>query len=69
VTSAGDGRVRLAVRDDGRGFADEERAARAEEGHVGLSLLADLVAQQGGTLTVRSTPGQGTMLEMEVPSG
>ena len=38
----------LAVTDDGRGFDAGERARRREEGHVGLSLLEDLVAQSGG---------------------
>ena len=35
---------------------------------MGLSLLADLVAQQGGTLTVRSAPGDGTTIDLEVPA-
>ena len=41
------------------------RAAR-EEGHVGLSLLEDLVAQSGGRLTVDSAPGAGTTVTLEV---
>ena len=46
----------LTVADDGRGFDAAQRADRAEQGHVGLSLLGDLVAQAGGTLTVDSHP-------------
>jgi two-component system NarL family sensor kinase len=58
---------RLVVRDDGRGFDAGERARRREEGHVGLSLQEDLVKQSGGTLTVRSQPGEGTTVELQLP--
>ena len=54
--------------DDGRGFDAAQRADRAQEGHVGLTLLEDLVGQRGGTLVVRSSPGEGTTVEMEVPA-
>lgn len=56
----------LTVADDGRGFDEAERAGRAEEGHVGLSLLTDLVAQSGGQLAVRSEPGVGTTVTLEL---
>ena len=51
--------IRLTVIDDGRGFDAAQRAGRAQEGHVGLTLLEDLVAQRGGTLVVRSQPRRG----------
>ena len=57
--------TRLVVTDDGQGF---DAAARANEGHVGLTLLDDLVRQSGGRLDVRSTPGEGTTLVLEVPA-
>ena len=60
--------IRLTVTDDGRGFDAAQRADRAQEGHVGLTLLEDLVGQRGGTLVVRSSPGEGTTVEMEVPA-
>ncbi|RKQ84946.1 histidine kinase/DNA gyrase B/HSP90-like ATPase [Solirubrobacter pauli] len=56
----------LTVADDGRGFDAAERASRAEDGHVGLSLLTDLVAQSGGQLAVRSVPGTGTTVTLEL---
>ena len=68
VTRDGPGVVRLRVSDDGRGFDGARRAARAEEGHVGLTLLEDLVARAGGTLAVTSRPGQGTTVALEVPA-
>jgi signal transduction histidine kinase len=56
---------RLTVTDDGRGFDAGERERRREEGHVGLSLLADLVEEGGGRLAIRSQPGRGTTVELE----
>jgi signal transduction histidine kinase len=64
----GSGVVRLRVVDDGRGFDAGRRAERAEEGHVGLTLLEDLVTQAGGTLAVTSRPGEGTTVTLEVPA-
>jgi two-component system NarL family sensor kinase len=60
--------TRLVVADDGRGFAPGDRARRQAQGHVGLSLLEGLVKQIDGTLVVKSEPGEGTRLELEVPA-
>jgi signal transduction histidine kinase len=62
------GRVRLVVADDGRGFGGEEADSRRREGHLGLSLLADLASSAGGTLAVDSLPGSGTRVTLEVPA-
>jgi signal transduction histidine kinase len=62
-----EGVVRLVVRDDGSGFSPEVRERRKAEGHLGLSLLEELVRQAGGRLDVRSGEGQGTTVELEVP--
>jgi two-component system, NarL family, sensor kinase len=61
---ADDGRVHLRVHDDGRGFTDEHLAGRQADGHRGLALLHDLAADAGGELTVDSSPGQGTTVEL-----
>jgi two-component system NarL family sensor kinase len=63
-----DGRARLRVRDDGRGFAAEELAGRHADGHRGLALLRDLAADAGGELTVQAAPGHGTDLELDTPA-
>ena len=63
-----DGRARLRVRDDGRGFDAATRARRRDEGHLGLALVEDLAAHLGGRTVVRSTPGEGTVVELEVPA-
>jgi signal transduction histidine kinase len=67
VETAG-GRATLEVVDNGDGFdADGAGAAAAAPGHVGLKALAGLVADAGGVLHVRSAPGSGTTLRVEVP--
>jgi signal transduction histidine kinase len=60
-------RVELEVVDDGAGFTSEERRRRADEGHVGLSRLEELAAGSGGHLAVRSEPGDGTTVTLELP--
>jgi two-component system NarL family sensor kinase len=60
--------IRLRVTDDGRGFDAGRRARREQEGHLGLTLLEDLVTQAGGTLRVTSSPEAGTTVEMEAPA-
>ena len=59
------GETRLVVSDDGQGF---DTTARAGEGHVGLTLLDDLVRQSGGRLDVRSSQREGTTVVLEVPA-
>ena len=55
------------VTDDGAGFTPARREQSRAEGHVGLSLLEELAARMGGTLEVRSAPGEGTSFVLEVP--
>jgi two-component system, NarL family, sensor kinase len=58
-------RVRLSILDDGRGF-DPERVGKERYGLVGLAERAKLL---GGRLDLRSGPGHGTRIEVEVPLG
>jgi signal transduction histidine kinase len=63
------GRVLLAeVRDDGCGVAAATPAEQppARGGH-GLPSMRERAAALGGTLAVESSPGQGTILRVEVP--
>ena len=62
-----DGFAVLQVDDDGRGFNESTLDRRREGGHFGLRTLGDLVADSGGTLTVRSAPGAGTQVRLEAP--
>ena len=60
--------ARLVVSDDGRGFNAEERARRVDEGHLGLSLLEELVRQAGGDDRDPLGRRQGNHVELEVPA-
>jgi signal transduction histidine kinase len=60
--------ARLVVADDGRGFDPALRAQRLAEGHLGLSLVEELARQSGGELTISSSEGAGTRIELVVPS-
>jgi signal transduction histidine kinase len=55
-----DGRLHLSVRDDGVGGAEVGRGS-------GLVGLTDRVQALGGTITVRSSAGQGTTVRVELP--
>lgn len=67
VAPVGADRVHLVVEDDGVGFSAEKAAERLAEGHVGLRALSGLVAEFDGTLDVRSEPGSGTRVRVELP--
>ena len=60
--------LELVVTDDGRGFDAELASERAEAGHVGLRLLADLAEDAGGELTIESAPGAGTRVRLWLPA-
>lgn len=64
----GDGWTRLEVVDDGVGFTQDDRDTSRAEGHVGLSLLEELAARAGGSVELRSKPGEGATFVMEVPA-
>ena len=59
------GRVRLSIRDDGRGF--DPRSAGAEDGSYGLEGMKERARLLGGTLRVRSRPGRGTAVTVSAP--
>jgi signal transduction histidine kinase len=59
--SYADDRVRLVVTDDGRGF-DPDRPTAG----YGLPGMRARAGQVGGTVTVRSAPGRGSTVELEV---
>jgi signal transduction histidine kinase len=62
VLSYAEGGVRLDVTDDGAGF-DSDRV----NGGYGLRGMRSRIVQVGGSLLVRSRPGDGTSLSVEVP--
>jgi signal transduction histidine kinase len=54
----------LAVEDDGRGFEPRELSESKGLGVVGMRERAELI---GGTLAIRSSPGEGTSVRLTVP--
>jgi signal transduction histidine kinase len=60
---AENGRVRLEVDDDGRGF---DPATAGGDGHFGLRSVDELVREAGGQLEVASEPGKGARVSVEV---
>jgi signal transduction histidine kinase len=57
----------MEIRDDGAGFDLGAVRERPRRGHLGLSVLTDLAAAGGADLAVRTAPGSGTSLRLEVP--
>lgn len=66
LVSAGEDAIRLDVEDDGHGF---EAGGARDDGHFGLSLMADAARHGGGWLGVRSSPGSGTVVRYEAAAG
>jgi signal transduction histidine kinase len=67
VSVGDDGRCYwLEVRDDGMGF---DTAGDVPLGHFGLRVVRDLVTDAGGTVTMRSSPGRGAILRVDLPRG
>ncbi|HYD16757.1 MAG TPA: sensor histidine kinase [Candidatus Nanoarchaeia archaeon] len=59
-----DGRIVVAVQDDGAGF-DTRRPA----GGLGLLGIAERVESLEGKLVISSQPGKGTLIRVEIPTG
>jgi signal transduction histidine kinase/ActR/RegA family two-component response regulator len=83
LVDRGQGRVRVAIRDNGRGIARDQlsrifepfvqvdRACDALRGGLGLGLaiVSDLVERHGGTISVHSDgSGQGSTFTVELPT-
>ncbi|MEV4155928.1 sensor histidine kinase [Nocardia salmonicida] len=62
-----DDQVVLDVADDGRGFDPDAQADPARHRGHGLPAIRARVRQLGGTCTVESAPGDGTVLSAAVP--
>jgi signal transduction histidine kinase len=62
---AADKRIRLSVADNGAGFSAE--TALRKPMSFGLAGMRERAALLGGTLAVRSVPGKGTTVVLELP--
>jgi len=57
----------MEISDNGVGFDAADRLQHPAEGHFGLRVLADVVADAGGELLLASVPGAGTRWQLRVP--
>lgn len=63
-----DGRVRLTISDNGRGFELPARMSDlAAAGKLGLMGMHERARLLGGTLVIQSEPGRGTTVVVNVP--
>jgi signal transduction histidine kinase len=62
-----DGRVLLEIQDDGHGF--EPGAAELRSRRLGLTSMEERAARVGGKFEIRSAPGAGTTVRLEVGDG
>jgi signal transduction histidine kinase len=65
VLTRRNGSVSAVIEDDGRGFSE----GQGSDNGLGLIGMRERVALVDGRLTVESSPGSGTTLSIEVPSG
>ena len=61
------GGVAVSVRDNGRGFDPSQLGPTDPVGHFGLRQMRERIVGLGGTLDIRSAPGQGTELVIALP--
>jgi signal transduction histidine kinase len=63
-----EGRLGLSVRDDGAGFDLEAARRRAVAGgNLGVVGMEERIALAGGSIELRTAPGQGTILLATFP--
>ena len=62
-----DSSVAVSVRDNGRGFDPSQLGPVDRDGHFGLRQMRERIVELGGTLDIRSAPGQGTELVITLP--
>lgn len=58
--------ARLSITDNGIGM---DPSANVQDGHLGLRLVQDTVAEAGGTIEIQSGPGEGTCVATNIPTG
>ena len=59
--------VELMVIDNGQGFIPGDRSNSGFSGHHGLAVMRERVEELGGILVIRSMPGEGTEVRVNLP--
>jgi PAS domain S-box-containing protein len=59
--------IRISVEDDGKGFDAGDSPSMTESGGFGLFSIGERMRFLGGELSVRSSPGRGTVAELHAP--
>lgn len=65
--ACGNGHLEFSVTDDGAGFDTAAVTGTADRAGTGLQGMTDRLAAAGGTLGVRSAPGEGTVISGRIP--
>lgn len=60
------GKVHLKITDDGKGF-DPKQHGKSNNKTLGLSVMRERAKLTGGTLQMKSAPGQGTQIRLSIP--
>jgi signal transduction histidine kinase len=59
--------ILLDIFDDGSGFDQSAVADPSAQGGYGLRAMRQRVAQLGGSFTIETAPGEGTVVAVEIP--
>jgi len=60
-------KIRVNIEDDGKGFHVNEKQLHFSNFHYGLLVMRERLEILGGTLNMRSSPGNGTQLRISAP--
>ncbi len=64
--TADNGRIRLTISDDGKGFDHRRLRRTSDRTGWGLVTMRERITALGGKLTVKSEPGEGTTVKVEI---
>ena len=59
--------IKMRIKDNGKGFAVDQRPSPEGEKRLGLLGMRERVRQVNGSFAVKSAPGEGATVEVEIP--
>jgi signal transduction histidine kinase len=66
VIAGGDGRIRMTIKDNGKGFTPGSASAQPDTGGFGLIGISERAQLLGGVAEFRSSPGAGAQVTIEI---